>query len=251
MTPLLPRNPYKPRAPCSASASRFRPVRRRISVPSLERSHARRVVAASVSVIKMALVTVRPSAPDIAIANAIAAHTTPRIEKAADVLTWGADEHILVALTLAWWIYARRRPSGERRAADHVMLTTLVASVMPHLLKTVFDQERPDRLTVRGHERGVPFSGKRLDAFPSGHAMHVGALASAASILPGRQRNTVWLVGAALVTTRVVLLAHWASDVVAGLAIGAILERLLRRFTGYGETCTRFQTPQDRKALTP
>jgi membrane-associated phospholipid phosphatase len=98
----------------------------------------------------------------------------------------------------------------------------------------VFDQERPDRRTVEGHWRGVPFSGNRLDAFPSGHAVHVGALASAASRLPERQRNLVWAVGAGLVLTRVVLLAHWVSDVAAGLAVGALTERLLRLVTGYG-----------------
>jgi undecaprenyl-diphosphatase len=53
---------------------------------------------------------------------------------------------------------------------------------LPHLLKSVFNQERPDRLTVRGHWR-IPFSGNRLDAFSSGHAIHIGALASAAGIL--------------------------------------------------------------------
>jgi hypothetical protein len=37
-------------------------------------------------------------------------------------------------------------------------LTTLVASALPHLLKTAFDQKRPDRNTVRGHWRGVPLS---------------------------------------------------------------------------------------------
>jgi len=34
--------------------------------------------------------------------------------------------------------------------------------------------------------------------------------------------------------TRIVLLAHWASDVASGLAVGAVTERLLRRVTGYG-----------------
>jgi membrane-associated phospholipid phosphatase len=33
--------------------------------------------------------------------------------------------------------------------------------------------------------------------------------------------------------TRVVVLAHWASDVVAGFVLGAALERLLRLWTGY------------------
>jgi undecaprenyl-diphosphatase len=81
--------------------------------------------------------------------------------------------------------------------------------------KTVFDQERPDRLTVRGHWRGIPFSGNRLDAFPSGHAVHIGALASAASILPAKQRNAAWGIG-------------------LGLGVGVLTERILRCFTGYG-----------------
>ena len=98
----------------------------------------------------------------------------------------------------------------------------------------MFDQERPDRRTIQGHWRGVPFSGKRLDAFPSGHAVHIGALASAASKLPAKQRNVIWGIGAGLVATRVVLLAHWASDVAAGLVAGAVTERILRLATGYG-----------------
>ena len=74
----------------------------------------------------------------------------------------------------------------------------------------------------------------RLNAFPSGHAIHVGALASAATVLAPAKRNLVWSVGAGLVATRIILLAHWASDVAAGLAIGALMERLLRFWTGYG-----------------
>jgi undecaprenyl-diphosphatase len=33
--------------------------------------------------------------------------------------------------------------------------------------------------------------------------------------------------------TRVLVLAHWASDVVAGFALGAVLERLLRYWSGF------------------
>jgi undecaprenyl-diphosphatase len=77
-------------------------------------------------------------------------------------------------------------------------------------------------------------SGNAYDAFPSGHAMHIGAVTSAATELPPAQRNVVWALGAALVSTRIVLLAHWTSDVLAGLAFGAILERGLRFLTGFG-----------------
>ncbi|GLR86432.1 hypothetical protein GCM10007857_31430 [Bradyrhizobium iriomotense] len=40
----------------------------------------------------MALVTVRPTGIDTAIADEIAAHANPGMEEAAEALTWGADE---------------------------------------------------------------------------------------------------------------------------------------------------------------
>jgi hypothetical protein len=182
----------------------------------------------------MALIRVKPTDLDVAIADNIAARTGRPTEDVAEALTWGADEHVLCALAFGWWLYARSGDMPTRRASDHVLLTTLIASALPHALKSVFDQERPDRLTARGHLHGIPLSGKRLDAFPSGHAVHVGALASAATVLPAAQRNIVWAVGGGLVLTRIILLAHWTSDVVAGLALGAATERLLRLVTGFG-----------------
>ncbi len=185
-----------------------------------------------------------PTPPDIAIADAVAAYTSRRTERAAQLLTWAADEHLLLALATGWWLCCRAGSARRRRGSNHILLTTLAVSLMPKLLKTVFDQRRPDRLTVVGHLHGVPLSGKPLDAFPSGHAMHVGALASAATVLPPAKRNLVWAFGAGLALTRIVLLAHWASDVVAGLALGALTERVLRLFTGYG--AARNERDQDR-----
>lgn len=184
----------------------------------------------------MALYRVRPTRADIEIANAVSNYANPQTEEAAEFLTWGADEHLLCALAAGWWLYCRTRSARQRRNSNHILLTTIAVTVVPHLLKTLFDQERPDRLTVRGHLHGVPFSGKRLDAFPSGHAIHVGAMASAATVLPPARRNLVWAFGAGVVLTRIILLAHWMSDVLAGLAIGTLTERWLRYWTGYGAT---------------
>ena len=131
-------------------------------------------------------IRVRPTSADVSIANAIATHTGREPEEVAEALTWGGDEHVLAALAGAWWLYCRNKDAGHRLASDHILLTTIVASALPHLLKVLFDQERPDRTTVRGHWRGIPLSGKRLDSFPSGHAVHIGALASAASVLPAK-----------------------------------------------------------------
>src|SRR3954454_24042142 len=113
----------------------------------------------------MALFRIRPTADDIEIANAVSEHTNPQTEEVAKTLTWGADEHLVCALAAGWWLYCRGKGARDRRNSDHILLTAVAVSLLPHLLKTVFDQERPDRLTVRGHLHGVPFSGKRLDAF--------------------------------------------------------------------------------------
>ena len=184
----------------------------------------------------MALFRVRPTQADVKIAEAISDHTNPEIEQVAKIITWGADEHVICALAAGWWLYCRHRSAQHRTDSNHMLLTTVAVTLLPHLLKAVFDQKRPDRLMIRGHLHGVPFSGKPLDSFPSGHAIHVGALVSAASVLSPAKRNLAWSIGAGLVLTRIVLLAHWTSDVIAGLAIGAVVEQLLRRWTGFGSS---------------
>jgi membrane-associated phospholipid phosphatase len=179
----------------------------------------------------MALITVRPTQLDKDIARGVARHADVPIERAAEVLTWGADEHLLIAAAMVGWLVTRKSEEPLRRLSTHFLLCSLSSAVLPHILKALIDQERPDRLTVSGHWRGVPFSGKSEDAFPSGHALHVGALASAATLLPPKIRNLFWAAGALLVGTRVILLAHWFTDVLAGLGLGVIVERLLRRMT--------------------
>jgi undecaprenyl-diphosphatase len=180
----------------------------------------------------MALLTVRPTRLDRQTADFIADHTNSTIEQIADALTWAGDEHVLAVLAVGWWIYCRDKCASERRRSDHMLFTTLAAAILPHIFKKLVDQERPDRLTLYGHLHGVPLSGKKYDAFPSGHALHAGALASAATTLPPRQRNSVWAAISVLLATRVVLLAHWVSDVGAGFALGVVLERLMRFATG-------------------
>jgi membrane-associated phospholipid phosphatase len=178
-------------------------------------------------------ITVRPTNADVAIARAIARDTAPAPEDIARTLTWGADEKVLLVLAAAGWLGSRGRGAPPRRAGNHALLVTVAATQLAHGLKLLFDQTRPDRRIVIGHVHGISFSGKRDDAFPSGHALHMGALASAAGALPAGPRRAIRVLAVGLSLTRIVVLAHWASDVVAGFALGAVLERLLRPWTGY------------------
>jgi len=179
---------------------------------------------------KMARITLPPTEADVYIASAIAAHTTPGIERAARVMTWGADEKVLLAIAVGGWLYATHRPA-LRPITNHFLAASMLTAILPHLLKSSVDQIRPDRLTVAGHWRGIPYSGHAHDAFPSGHAIHMGALASAAALLPPRPRRILRALAVTLSATRVVLLAHWTSDVVASFAMGALIERIIRPIT--------------------
>ena len=165
---------------------------------------------------------------DRRVARAVARNARPAIERPARLLTWIADEHLLVAITAGLWLAARGADDDARRQADHLVLSVAVAAVLPHLLKRLVDQERPDRSVVHGRRHGIPRSGKPYDAFPSGHAVHVGAVASAVSWARPRWALVAWGLGLLVAATRIILLAHWTSDVLAGLTIGALVERCLR-----------------------
>ena len=178
-------------------------------------------------------ITVQPTRVDVSIARAIARDTEPLPEEIARAMTWGADEKVLLLLAAAGWIISRGGSEPLRRAGNHALLVTVAASLLPHGLKRLFNQIRPDRMTVLGHIHGISFSGKREDAFPSGHALHMGALASAAGPLPAAPRRSIRAVAVVLSLTRIMVLAHWASDVAAGFVLGAVLERFLRMWTGY------------------
>src|SRR5262249_34025399 len=78
---------------------------------------------------RMSPYRIPPTRPDIAIADAVAAYTSPRTERAAELLTWGADEHILLAMAAGWWLYCRGRSPRDRSNSDHILLTTLAVSV--------------------------------------------------------------------------------------------------------------------------
>jgi membrane-associated phospholipid phosphatase len=185
------------------------------------------------------LITLAPTRVDIAISKRCARAATPERERILRVMTWLADEKILLAVVGLFWLRARLRPQGEdvRREADRMLLGVVLAGLLPHVFKHLVDRKRPDRTLVRGPRHGIPRSGDPWDSFPSGHALHLGAIAGPlVRLAPEPARPQVWAGILGLAATRIMLLAHYASDVAAGLAMGAGLGNVVRTFTGQNKS---------------
>jgi membrane-associated phospholipid phosphatase len=176
-----------------------------------------------------------PTRWDIAVAKAAERVARPGEERSLRVVTWLADEKIMLAAVAAFWMgaYGLSRSQALKTEADRMLLSVGVAGLLPHLFKRLIDRTRPDRTVVHGRRRGIPRSGDPHDSFPSGHALHIGAIAGPLlRVTPPNGRPAVLAGLGALALTRVLLLAHYVSDVAAGLLLGAGLGAAVTRLTG-------------------
>jgi membrane-associated phospholipid phosphatase len=182
-------------------------------------------------------IKLQPFAADLAISRGCLRAASPGLERPFRVVTWLADEKILLGAVGVFWAATRLSPSRPlRREADAMLCSALIAGVMPDLFKYLVRRERPNRALVRRHDRRVPRLGNAWDSFPSGHAMHLSAIGvSAQRLVPRRWRAPLWSALGALAASRIVLLAHYPSDVLAGWGIGALINKTVCAAFGRAE----------------
>ena len=167
------------------------------------------------------------------------------MEKTAGALTLLADEKILLVgvAGLSAYCHLRLRTPQARRSSNQIVGNAVIAAAVPHVAKRLVDRERPDRRVVGFRRHGIPRSGNRWDLFPSGHAVHVGALAAALDrSMPRHYRPLLWPSAAALAASRVLLLAHYVTDVAAGLVLGIMIDRVVAAIGG--TTQSRWSVPR-------
>ena len=175
------------------------------------------------------VIHVPPTKLDRVVADACYRLATPEIEPPFRVLTWLADEKLMLVCVGAAWLVLRSvsRNRVLRRQTDQMLCSIAIAAAVPHALKLAFVRERPDRTRVRSRRKGIPKSGKAWDSFPSGHAVHVGALAAAVSRMSPGNLVVIWSSAVALASTRVMLLAHYLTDVIAGFMLGIGIDKVV------------------------
>jgi len=107
------------------------------------------------------------------------------------------------------------------RLALYFLVTIGSASALVHLFKFVIGRARPELFLDYGAHSLTPFANEWLfESFPSGHSAAVGSFFGAFAMLAPRLR-ILFALGALIIgITRVVVGAHYPSDVAAGLLLG-------------------------------
>jgi lipid A 4'-phosphatase len=117
-----------------------------------------------------------------------------------------------------------RRLALNAYRALFVFLVVAVSGLLADLLKVVFGRARP-KLLFAGDVYGFSWGATQADhwSLPSGHATTAAALATAFSLLWPRGITAYWLAALLVMASRIVIDAHYLSDVIAGAALGAIV----------------------------
>ena len=133
------------------------------------------------------------------------------------VSSWWVKWPLIVAIGAVGDVLARRTfPRAVCAAAVAVAAATLLVT----LLKELFDRARPPIADPSLDVVGVlPASA----SFPSGHAASAFAAAVAVGMVYPRVRRPLLVLAALVALSRVYLGVHYASDVIVGGALGALL----------------------------
>ncbi|MGE0255041.1 MAG: phosphatase PAP2 family protein [Alphaproteobacteria bacterium] len=136
---------------------------------------------------------------------------------------------------------ARRMHGWLAGAFAFVFAAIAVPGLVNNGLKILIGRARPSVLVEQGIYGFDPFNMyARFHSFPSGHSVTMGALAIALALLLPAYRLWFFAAGVLLAATRMVVNAHFASDVAAGLAVGAAGAILVARlFAARGWVFTR------------
>lgn len=114
----------------------------------------------------------------------------------------------------------QERARAAAMSAAFIFSTVALSGTTANLLKRIIGRPRPHQSLEDGAFGLSPISGARFEGFPSGHATTLGAFAACLAILFPKYRLPILFVAALLAITRVIVGAHYPSDIVAGFGYG-------------------------------
>jgi membrane-associated phospholipid phosphatase len=159
-------------------------------------------------------------------------HVPPALRRIGLMLTdFGKSDWIIIVsafLLFQGWASSRTAKTIRHRLQalriswiGRYLLTSIAFSgLVANLLKRLIGRARPEHFQDYGIFSFSSFSGHSFESFPSGHATTIGAFFAAFALLFPRCRLPLLACALWLGMTRVMVGAHYSSDVIAGLALG-------------------------------
>lgn len=176
---------------------------------------------------------------DVPVAR-LALQASPRLRAVAQVFSdLGLSGYMLVMSALI----AGAAVAARRRFADHDLVLRVTAEraffifasvglsgIAVQVLKHLVGRARPGLIDRFGAFHFDLFSIKAsLASFPSGHSTSIFALAVALGLIAPRLRTPMLGLAVAVAVARVVLAAHYTSDIVAGAVLGSVTAVVVAR----------------------
>lgn len=128
----------------------------------------------------------------------------------------------IIAYRLSPTLKGRFQAAFVSHLALYVFLCIALSGLCANLLKRIIGRARPTLYDQVGAFGFDSLSGHaRFESFPSGHATTVAALMMAMALIAPAGRKLFLVMGLWLGFSRVIVGAHYPSDVIAGLALGA------------------------------
>ena len=141
--------------------------------------------------------------------------------------------YLWAPLAMAFWLEGRARDPARARAAWLLAIAPAVAGLLAELLKLLIRRERPnlhDGEYVYRSFMERPFDSHDL-GFPSSHATVAFGGATIVARQYPRAAWVAYLLASGCAITRVIVQAHFLSDVIGGALVGwAVATILARRF---------------------
>lgn len=157
---------------------------------------------------------------------------------------WALALALAAAASWARWKDKTRRDLalaafGER--AMFVMATLAASGLLPQAIKLFVGRGRPKFLDTEGPFVFKAFSfNASYASFPSGHSTTMFAMAVAFGYLLPRWRAPLFLLAAIIALSRVIVRAHYPTDIFAGACLGAASAYLVARAFARRDIALRF-----------
>jgi len=140
---------------------------------------------------------------------------------------------LICAFFINWGRLAARQKAFWTRvqiATGFIFISVAGSGLIVTIVKRIIGRGRPVHFADSGIASFHPFSDASWASFPSGHSTTIASFCTAIAILFPRMTVPAVLVALAVGASRVIVGAHYPSDVIAGLLFGSVFTVLMARW---------------------